>query len=394
MQRKPLVRSLLMTAGWLCVAACSSHNGDLFDGMLVSPPEAEATEVDPVVMEPTPVAPPVQAETPVESNETPDDSIPLTMTPPPPVVVVEQPPPPVVVMEPEEPEGPRIISVSPEDGASGVSNDVSIVITFNVPMDEEQTEAAYQSERIPSSGVTFSWNDDSTELTITPDQPLAYPAGTNPAAVVSNPINFFVSSSAQDQDGNRLEAPEEFSFSLLRQINVQLQAQQNRDLTGSWRSNDTYGQGTCARNQQTVCVGDTGVNREQYKGFISFDVSGLPESMASLQSARLNLQITQRPGNPFNGLGGLVLDHTEFDAIGPEAFERPAIAQMGTIATGGNTGAVIQAEVRNAVALDLGSRVLSQFRLEFEEITNDDGGADTLISSWNTQRLDVSYLIP
>jgi Bacterial Ig-like domain len=388
MQRKPVVRSLLMTAGWLCVAACSSHNDDLFDGM-VAPPDDATTEVDPVLMtEPSPVAPPIQVGTPVASNETPDENIPLTVPPPPPPVM--QPPSPPVMVEPE---GPRIVSVSPEDGARGVSNDVSIVITFNVPMDEEQTEAAYQSERIPSAGVTFSWNDDSTALTITPDQPLAYPAGTDPAAVVSNPIHFFVSVSAQDQDGNHLESPAEFSFALLRQINVQLSAQQDRDLTGTWRSNDTYGQGTCARNQETVCVGDTGVNREQYKGFISFDVSDLPESMASLQSARLNLQITQRPGNPFNALGGLVLDHTEFDAIGPAAFEAAAIAQMGTIATGGNAGTVIQADVRNAVESDVGNRVLSQFRLEFEETTNDNGNADTLISSWNTQRLDVSYLI-
>ena len=53
------------------------------------------------------------------------------------------------------------------------SNDVRIVVTFSAPMDREQTEAAYQSEGVPSSDVTFTWNAESTQLTITPDAPLA-----------------------------------------------------------------------------------------------------------------------------------------------------------------------------------------------------------------------------
>jgi hypothetical protein len=323
------------------------------------------------------------------STETTNGDLPLTgemMVKPPPV----SPPPP----EEKPPQGPRVVSVSPTDGARGVANDVQIVITFNVPMDQAQTEAAYQSEGVPSSDVTFSWNDEGTVLTITPDAPLEYPTGTDPEEVEVRSINYFLSASARDVDGQRMSAPAEFSFDLLRQINVSLAAQQNRDLTGSWRSNDTYGQGDCARNQDTVCVGDSGTGGIQYKGFMSFDLSSLPTSMAQLSSARLNFQITQRPGNPFNGLGALLLDHAAFEAIGPEAFEADPLANVGAMAGNGNAGAVLQADVRAALASDVGTRSRSQFRLEFEEVTNENGNADTLISVWDTQRIDVSYLIP
>lgn len=338
------------------------------------------------------VAPPtaVVTESRPAQAETTNGDLPLTgqttVTPPPPALT----PPP----EEMQPAGPSIVSVSPADGARGVSNDVRIVITFSVPMDPARTEAAYQSEAVPSSGVSFSWNDTGTVLTITPDDTLDYPMGSDPDAVEVRPINYFLSASAQALDGQHLAAPAEFSFALLRQINVSLSAQQNRDLTGSWRSNDTYGLGDCARDQDTVCMGDSGTGGIQYKGFMTFDLSSLPTSMAQLSLARLSFQITERPGNPFNGLGAFFLDHAAFEAIGPDAFEADPLAALGTIAMNGNAGAVLQMDVRTALRADVGTRARAQFRLAFEEITNNNGIADTLISSWDTQRIDVSYLIP
>lgn len=383
MQRKPVVRTLATTAAWLCLVACGSENADLFSGVVIAP----MTEPAPGSVNPSPVMepPPVMSETPPSFSEVMMDGVTLSPQMQPPEMMVPE----VVV-----PDSPRVVAVSPEDGARGVSSDVSIVVTFDVPMNQEQTQAAYQSEGIPSAGVTFSWNEEGTQLTITPNDPLDYPTGTDPEAVESRPLSFFLSTSASDRDGQRLAAPAEFSFALLRQINVTLPAQQNRDLTGTWRSNDTYGQGDCARNQVTICVGDTGTAGDQYKGFMSFDLAELPSSMARLADARLNFQITLRPGNPFNGLGALFLDHAAFEAIGPEAFQADPLAPLGEIATSGAAGVVVQVDVREALAQDIGARDLSQFRLEFEQITDDDGNPDQLISAWDTQSIDVSYLIP
>lgn len=391
MQRNPVVRSLMVSAGWLCLAACGQSNGNLFDGD-VAPPVDPTPSSDMMNVEPAPEPPPV-VETPASPTETTRNDLPLTSNDKPSPAPAKDPADESPAPEPQ-PTGPRVVSVSPANGASGVSNDVQIVIEFSAPMDEAKTEAAYQSEGIPSNSVSFSWNDEGTQLTITPKDPLVYPAGSDPADVVSPPINFFLSTSAQDRDGRHLAAPAESSFALLRQINVSLAAQQNRDLTGSWRSNDTYGQGDCARNQDTVCVGDNGTGGLQLKGFMSFALGALPSEMTRLQSARLNFQITQRSGNPFNGLGALTLDHAAFDAIGPEAFESDPLAALGRIATAGNAGTVLQVDVRNALVADLGTRERAQFRLAFEQVTNENGNADALISTWDTQRIDVSYLIP
>jgi len=392
MQRNPVVRSLMVSAGWLCLAACGQSNGSLFNDDIAPPmdPQPSADVMADMVAEPVPESPSPVLGTPASPTETMRNDLPLTGDDKPPPPPVKQEPPPAET----QPGEPRVLSVSPANGARGVESDVKIVIEFSVPMDEAQTEGAYQSEGIPSNSVNFSWNDEGTELTITPNAPLDYPAGSDPASVVSPPINFFLSTSAQDRAGQHLPAPAESSFALLRQINVSLAAQQNRDLTGSWRSNDTYGQGDCARNQDTVCVGDNGTGGLQLKGFMSFALAALPSDMARLQSARLNLQITQRSGNPFNGLGALTLDHAAFDAIGPEAFEADPLAALGRIATAGNAGTILQVDVRNALAADVGTRDRAQFRLAFEESTNDNGNADALISTWDTQRIDVSYLIP
>ncbi len=383
MQRKPVVRSLAITACF-CLVACGPDNADFFSGVITAATEEPTPEPSgdgPPAAEP----PPVMSETPPSFSETTNGEVPLDPPVPPPVM---QPP------APPAPEGPRVISVSPENGARGVANDVSIVLTFDVPMDREQTQAAYQSEGVPSREVTFSWNDEGTQLTITPIAPLEYPEGSDPAAVQARQINFFLSTVAVDLEGQHLSAPAEFSFVLLRQINVTLPAQRDRDLTGSWRSNDTYGQGDCSRNQDTICVGDTGNSGDQYKGFMSFDVSALPGDMARLAAARLSFQITERAGNPFGGLGPLFLDHAAFEVIGSEAFQADPLASLGEIATSGAAGTVVEVDVAEALAQDIGARGLSQFRLAFEQTTDDDNNADTLISVWDTQSIDVSYLIP
>jgi hypothetical protein len=290
-----------------------------------------------------------------------------------------------------------VISVFPEDGATAVSNDTVIIIEFSEPTNPGLTERAYQSEGIPSSSVTFIWSEDNTVLTILPNDPLAYDSGPDPALVQARRLSFFLSSSAEDVDGNPLAGPQEFSFSLLRQIETTLFAVQDKDLTGSYRSNNTYGTGDCGRNSVNMCVGDQreGGNNRQYKGFITFDLESLPvDTMTALSSARLNLQITGTSGNPFGGLGDLFLEHASFDIIGQTAFTAPAVANLGTIANAGNQGTMLGADVLAAVELDTSQGFFSQYRFTFEDATDGDLNADAILSSWDTQTLDVTYLVP
>lgn len=395
MKRYPVLHALGSFSCGLSLLACGSGSDSLFDDITLpsgtDPDGSSVSEPPPAVnTESTPPEPPLTTDA---SGEQPNPELPLAgegeISPSEPGTS------PPLEPNPAEPALPVIVRVSPEDGSSAVESDVAIVIEFSVPMNRELTESAYQSESIPSSGVTFSWNEESTELTVTPNEPLEYDVGTDPAEVDARRYSFFLSASAEDVEGQRMAVPQEFSFSVLRQIDLSVLAVQDRDLTGSYRSNDTYGAGACARAQINVCVGDerAGGNNMQYKGFLTFDLSRLPASMARVSSAQLSLQITGISGNPFAGLGGLFLEHTRFDVIGADAFGAEPLAELGRIANGGSAGTLIGLDVLSAVERDV-SEGVTQYRLAFEDATDGDRTADAVVSPWTTQRLDLSYLIP
>jgi hypothetical protein len=404
-----LVLSLSRLAVLTSLSACSAGNGTLFDELSESNAGAAAPPSSDGMMSAEPRAPvaapaAVDEDVPHDIVEAAGESgLPLVGNVPrsTPAAPAEPPSSPPGTAEPAQPEPPAaaevpsILSVSPADGAIGVASDRAIVIEFSGPMDREATEAAYQSENVPSDSVSFIWNDASTELTVVPDEPLAYARGSDPAEVQARRVSFFVSASAADVEGRRLAQPYEFSFSLLRQIEFTLFAVQDRDLSGSFRSDDSYGTGACARGQINMCVGDTRVvgQNEQYRGFISFDLAPLPEGLVDL-SAVLSLEITDLSGNPFAGLGALLLEHASFDAIDLDAFSASGLDEVARIAVNGRAAGVVSADVSSAFLADRGQRDVNQYRLRFETATDRDLTSDMLLSTWDTQTIDVSYLLP
>jgi hypothetical protein len=392
MKSNPVV-SLSLTA-FVCLSACSSGNGTLFDPLAGArdgtgePAPDGMTNPPPPALSPSTVAP-SDGEAPPTTPEAVGVGVPFVANLPGRTPLSPGAPAPVA------PASPTVLSVSPADGAVGVKSDASIVIRFSEPMDRLATQAAYQSESVPSGSVTFSWNDESTELTVLPDAPLEYSTGDDPELVEARSMSFFISASAANAAGNHLAQPYEFSFALLRQIELTLFAVQDRDLSGSFRSNDTYGAGQCARDQVNMCVGDVRVGgaSEQYKGFISFELVDVPDAVQDF-SALLSLEITGMAGNPFGGLGGLVLEHAAFDTIGAGAFSADALDEVGLIAVDGGAGTIVNADVSAAFMTDQFDRGLTQYRLRFEDETDGDITSDTVLSAWDTQTLDVTYLLP
>ncbi len=396
-----------LIAGGLALSACGSGAGNLFAEVEPPPEQTQPLALDPGATpsspnELTPPAPATMSST--EAGELTTGDLPLSGGNPLPnsppsggIDPADDPPGDPPGDHPEMGPGlPFVVSVSPEDGATAVEGDTTIVVAFSEPMNQELTEAAYQSEGIPSSSVSFSWSEDGTELTITPNEPLQYATGSDPAEVEARRHSFFISASAADLEGQRLAKPYEFSFSLLRQIDLTFFAVQDRNLSGSFRSNDTYGSQQCARNQVNMCVGDSrvGGDDEQYKGFISFALSELPSSMLRVSQARLNLDITATSGNPFASLGRLMLERANFDVIGLEAFSADSLDVLGPIAASGGAGTTVSADVASPVEAAWRERGMAQFRFRFEDVTDEDNTSDVLLSDWDTQSLDVSYLIP
>lgn len=352
------------------------------------------TEAEPLPAEVGSLNPPSQRPPPPEpSGETPDPPPPVEMPPATDVGVGDP-----DAEDPDEPPvaedvAPFIVSVSPENGAVGVEGDAVLVITFSEPMDRQATEAAYLSEDLPSGEVTFTWNEDSTVLTITPKLPLLLAAGGDPAAVVALDYTYVVSDLARDAQGEALLA-RAFSFSTARQITQAYAAIQDRDLTGNFRGNGNYGNGDCARNQTTVCIGDSANPRDfQFRGFLSFDLRALPADIKRLTMAELSFEVADTNGNAFNSLGDLLAEHVSFELIDADAFAAAPLASLGVIASDADEGSLIEIDVRDAVLADAAAQRLTQLRLRFQQETDDDGNADMIISDWSTQQIRIVFLM-
>ncbi|MBN1430418.1 MAG: Ig-like domain-containing protein [Anaerolineae bacterium] len=88
---------------------------------------------------------------------------------------------------------PMIVSVQPEPDAEQVVATSPVTVTFEQPMDQESTQAAF-SLTVPSGhqsvGGLFGWNEDSTVMTFTPGTPLAretrYVVSISKSAMTSN----------------------------------------------------------------------------------------------------------------------------------------------------------------------------------------------------------------
>lgn len=167
---------------------------------------------------------------------------------------------------------PRIVAVSPENGARGVTADALVRIEFSEPMDEASTVAAYRSSSLSAEDVTFIWNETHTVLAIRPEQPLRYAKATlEPGAAPTLPPESYAyafSSEARDLAGNPLtglgtDAP--ISFATLRQLSQQLAAVP--ELSGTLLSHD---------------------QAPPLFGFLSFDLDELPAGISRLLSGAVH----------------------------------------------------------------------------------------------------------
>lgn len=72
---------------------------------------------------------------------------------------------------------PRVLSLAPADGTSGMATATTMVASFDMPMDMNSVNTRFHVyEGSPDNGSivngTFSWNAAHTAMTFTPDAPL------------------------------------------------------------------------------------------------------------------------------------------------------------------------------------------------------------------------------
>lgn len=288
--------------------------------------------------------------------------------------------------EPPDTTPPTIVSVSPAEDATGVHSDANIIITFSEPMDRGTTHAAYQSADIP--GVTFSWDESSTTVTVTPNSDLSYATGDLDVAAQAFAVT--IADTAEDEVGNRLADDFAWSFRTLRRI-TQTFATGSEYAIRSVDGNDTV---SVPCPTSPFALGDYGT-LGQHKLF-SRDIDELPEGIVEWESANLTGNQVQVVGTPYDGLGDILAYHTSIFPPSSSSWTGPNLRELGPFSTDATLGTK-SVDVLEALVDDYEHRVermqTSQYRLVFERINDGDSTGDNVTFECSI-RLIATYLIP
>lgn len=295
---------------------------------------------------------------------------------------------------------PTVVSITPEDGATGQLADIEVVIVFSEKMDRVTVDGALDAGSM--GPVNLIWNDADDTLTIIPETPLAYAVGSgnDPGDVEANAYSLVLGKEAEDVAGNQLGTDLEIEFTTLKRMSMTLEPATawSRVITPTglfenFNTEDPFGVGDTS--------GDIGV-----RSAITFDLSLLPGSTHSIESATFATRqmLEGISGTPFADLGSAVLlDHVTYpELVGENAINaaynssQTALSELGALYTQGQV--VVELDVSDAVAddfehvMDRGYR--SQFLARFELATNEDASTDGTVFSRELLELQVDYLHP
>jgi Bacterial Ig-like domain len=291
----------------------------------------------------------------------------------------------------------NIVSITPGNGAIGISKDVKITLKFSETMNKTSTELAYQSTDMPS--VQFSWSENDTMLEIDPAGDLNY-------TLSGKEYSFSLGAAATDLAGNAL-TPIASTFRTFKELNTTLKSDATRD---GWVRSDNEFDSTATR----LYIGDsTLVDNAQYKSYLSFDLSSLEATGLTtsdrLTSARLRLFQGDAPdGSPYTNLAlngkKLIATHVSYgSSLGGSDFNTSVLGEFGTTIDDAdiewkeylNGLSFVQNDWDNREAR--GKR--SQYMLYFPKATDGDGSADVARfnagnNASNQPELRITYLVP
>jgi len=198
---------------------------------------------------------------------------------------------------PADAEAPRIVSITPGDGATGVTKTAKITVQFSEPMDVVSTQAAYlsDSEGIKPDQVTFTWEDTGKRLIITPKLPLAYSSNDEYKTYA-----FTISTASTDKAGNPLAAAKSVSFSTMRTLNIELEGEAALDGSVS------IGGNVMADGNEVLA----GYLQDDFmRGFFSFPLKDLPADAESIVRAQMEIYSLRYDGDTIDSCNIELLDY-------------------------------------------------------------------------------------
>jgi Bacterial Ig-like domain len=336
--------------------------------------EADQTPEEPETNEPAPPAP-----APVEPTPAPAvEPTPLPPTPEPTPVN----------------EAPYVVSISPEDGDTGISPAANVKVVFSESMDKASVQAAFNLST--GNCGAFSWNGDATVMTFDPCGDWSY----------GSEVEVELYDSAADKLG--LGMGDEFgsSFKVIRKVTETLYSDGAYDGYVSAPPVLTLLNPVVA--SQTITVGTW------HRGFLSFDLDDLPEDLTQIVAAEVGVyQVSHSAGAYGLDTGKLMIQSVSYGSLGTSDWGKAAIPFCNGLcmvpfptdwvlsATSANN--LKKADVLGAVMQDWSNRQaqgeLSQFRIKFQAENNGMGpnswakfaSGDSVV---NRPFLTITYLVP
>jgi Bacterial Ig-like domain len=246
------------------------------DGQDESKPEAEAAATQAPSQPQQPASP---APAPVEPTVTPLEPTPVPASPTP-------------VNEP-----PYVVAISPEDGDAGISPNADIVVTFSEPMDKASAQAAFNLST--GNCGAFSWSAADTVMTFDPCADWDY--GTDVAVDIYD-------GAADDLDLG-MEGDFASSFKVLQQSTLKIYSEDAYD-------GYVYAPGVFVFGDKSIADGHTFNVGTWTRGFVSFDLSDLPEDLVQIQSAKVNLkQKSHQAGAYGPATGSLLIESVTYGTL-------------------------------------------------------------------------------
>lgn len=308
---------------------------------------------------------------------------------------------------------PTVASSTPASSATGAPRATTIAVTFSEAVDKVAAQAAFAitspAGYNPADGGLFTWSLDG--LTMTYDPPADLPYGQL--------VQWRLTTTVRDLAGNYMAAPLNRSFTVIRTGTATLLGVAGLD--GYLASN------VASYVWASPLYAGDGAANQHFRGFVSFDLGGVPASATAITAATLYAYQYTVAGNPYAALGslraesvdyGTSLDFTDLNRAALQWFGRQctisctpicrALCLTGwwddvyTLSTSSTVG-YKSVDVTGKVERDRAARTTrgnrSQFRLQFETDTDSNAAAAnagfySAESASNRPYLYVTYEYP
>jgi hypothetical protein len=162
---------------------------------------------------------------------------------------------------------PATSTTFPAAAATGIARATNIVVSFSEPMDKATAQTAFAiTSPVGHNAGVFTWNAAGDEMTYNPDVDFDY----------GNNVSWTVSTAAKDLAGNTLAQAFTSSFLAIRT---------GTTILTSIAALDGYASAGALGGGVTELY--SGYTSLEWRGFLSFDLGGLPSTLTSITSASL-----------------------------------------------------------------------------------------------------------